>query len=127
VCHRRNKAIAAPGDRLDTAPVRSPDIEHPAKCRNLRGQVAVLDDHFRPYGGHDLVLRDEIAVPLYQQGEQTERARADGDGCQNAAFLRSKQTAGSLVEAKAFEQKNFLRGGSLHAAVPPILPRILRL
>jgi len=104
---------------LDAAPVRPPAIENPPKRRNLRRQVAVLDDHFRPDGSHDLVLRHEIATPPHQQGEQVERARADGNRLKNAVFARSEQTAGSGVETKAFEQKDLPARECLHAPVSP--------
>ena len=54
--HSRSKAVAAPRHRLDTAPIRSPAIEHPSQRRDLHRQIAVLDYGSGPHGGDDLVL-----------------------------------------------------------------------
>jgi hypothetical protein len=62
--YRRDKPIAACGDGLDTACVRSPFVKHAAQRRDLDGQIGILDDRPSPDGGHDLLFRDQITRPL---------------------------------------------------------------
>jgi hypothetical protein len=61
-----SEAIAAPLDRLDQAWLRSTFIEDAAQRRDLHGNIRALDHYSRPYSGHDLVLRNEIPVPVDQ-------------------------------------------------------------
>jgi len=114
--HRCNEAVAAPGDRLDAASLRSPAIEDAAKRRDLDGQIVVLDHRSRPDGGHDLVFRDEIAVGSDQHTEHVERSRADRDCYEHSAFIPPEQAA--PVEAKAPEQENLAGGERPHVSSP---------
>ena len=77
--HRRHKAVAAAGDRLDAAAVRSPFIEDPPKRRDLHRQVAPLDDGSRPHRLPVSRPSRRGPRPLDQRTENLERARADRD------------------------------------------------
>src|ERR1700737_4875610 len=85
--YRCDEAIAAAGDRLDAASLRSPLIENAAKRQDLDREVAVLDHHSRPDSGDNLALRDETARPLDQHTEQIERSRSDRDRHENTAGI----------------------------------------
>src|SRR6516162_223133 len=69
--YRRDKAVAAPGNRLDTAALRVFLIERAARGRNLDVEVVVPDGRPRPGGGYNLVPGEEFARPL----EPARRAR----------------------------------------------------
>jgi hypothetical protein len=43
----------------------------------------------------------------------------DGHRDRNGVLISPEQTAGPAVEAKPFEQKNFVGGERVHAPVPP--------
>src|SRR5690242_7821136 len=85
--HRRREPIAARGDGLDAAPFCSALVENPAECRDLHGQVGVLDDCPSPDGRHDLLFRNEITGPLDEHTENIEGSRADGDRNKNATLI----------------------------------------
>src|ERR1700726_2909526 len=104
--HRAEKAVAAPGNSLDSASLSSTLIEHPAKRRDLRAQIVVLDHRCRPDGGDDCVAGDEISRPLDQHTENAKRARADRHRYKGTTLVAPEQTAAARVEAEAFEQKN---------------------
>jgi hypothetical protein len=76
-CHRRDEAVAAPGDRLDAASARVISIENRAKRRNLNEEIGLLDRHLGPDGGHDFFLRNDVAPPFDQQGEEIEHRGYD--------------------------------------------------
>jgi len=115
--HRCNKAVAAPGNRLDAADLLAIAIERTAQCRNLDCQVIVVDHHPRPGGRHNLVPRDEVARPLDQHAENAEGARADFDRRRGGIVIPPGQAA--PVKAEPPEQKNVDRGKCSHA---PALP-----
>src|SRR5216683_348803 len=76
-CHRRDKAVASPGNRLDAAAPRSSVIEDAAQCCDLDVEVAVFDRRSQPDGLDDPVSRNEVARPLNQHAENVERPPAD--------------------------------------------------
>src|SRR6516165_1725942 len=86
-CHRHEKAVAAPGDGLDAAALRSPVIEDPAKRRDLHAQIAVLYHSRWPDGSDDLAPRHKIARTPDQDAENIERSRAERHRRENAVLV----------------------------------------
>ncbi|HKD39543.1 MAG TPA: hypothetical protein VKB87_04550 [Myxococcaceae bacterium] len=78
-------------------------IEDAAKCRYLKREVAVLDRHIGPDGGHDLCFRQNLAMMLDQDGEQIEGSPAERKRRQNPTLAAPKEAP--LIELKAREQK----------------------
>jgi hypothetical protein len=89
-------------------------IEDVPKRRDLNDQVIILDYRPRPDGNHDLVLRDQIPLPLDQHAEHVERARADRHRHENTTFTPPEQAA--PVETETPEQENVGRGECVHAS-----------
>ncbi len=114
-CHRRDKAIAAPGNRLDAATLGSPVIEDAAQCSDLDVEVAVFDHRSRPDGLDDLVSQDEIARPLNEYAEKVERPPPDGYRRVNTLPIALEQDTGVPVEPKTLEQRNIGRGECIHS------------
>ena len=114
-CHRPDKAVAAPGNRLDAAALRSPVIEDAAQCCDLDVEVAVFDRRSRPDGVDDLVSRDEIPRPLDQHAENVERPPADRYRRENTLLIPPEQNTGAPVEAETLEQGNIGRGECVHS------------
>ena len=108
--HRRGKAVAAPGNGLDAAPLCSPFVKNPAKCGDLHVQIAVFDGRPRPDRGDELGPRDELARPLDQHAENPERARTHCQRSENAALVPSEQDTAPPVEAEPSEQTDIGRG-----------------
>src|SRR5439155_20727281 len=108
--HRRCKPVAARGDRLNAAPLRSPLVEYPAECGDLDRQVRILDDGAPPNGRHDLLFRYEIPGPLDKHTENIERSEADRYRNEDAAFVTPRQAIALPIEAKFLEQENVGRG-----------------
>jgi len=77
--HRCDKAVAAPCDRLDAAPLCSPVIEDAAQRCDLDVKVAVFDCRSWPNGVYDVGPRDEIPGAIDQYAENVERPPADCD------------------------------------------------
>src|SRR5206468_11066478 len=100
--HGCDKATAAPRDRLDQA--WSAIVEGTAKRRNLHCDVGALD-HPRPDGVQDLVLRDDIPIPVDQKAEDVEGAGTDRDRNQVAAVILARQQAAAPVEMEAAESE----------------------
>ena len=116
-CHRRDKAVAAGGDCLDTASLRSPLIEYPAERRDLDGQIGVLDDRPSPDGHHDLFFQDELTGPFDEHGENIEGSRTDRYRNENTAFIAPGKPLASLIETKILEQENV---GPGEQPTPPV-------
>ena len=89
-CDWRDKAVAAPRNRLDAAALRSPIIEDAAQCCDLDVEVAVFDRRSRPNGLDDLVSRYEVARPLDQHAEKVERPPADCYRHENTLLIAPK-------------------------------------
>jgi hypothetical protein len=66
--HRCHKPVAAPGYRLDAAAFGAIAVENAAQRRNLNREVVVVYDDARPGGGHDLVFREQRALPIGEDG-----------------------------------------------------------
>src|ERR1700730_7386821 len=110
VGYRRDKAVAAPRDRLDQASIGPALIENPAKCGDLHVQIGVLDRRRRPYGSHELVPRYEVSCSSNQHTENVERPRADRHRHEDAALVTPEQGAGPPVETEALEQEDATLG-----------------
>jgi hypothetical protein len=91
------------GDGLNAAPFRSPLIEYPTECRDLDGQIGILDNRPSSDGRHDLLFRDEIAGPLDKHTENIEGSQSDGDRNEHTAFIAPRQTVAPPIEAKSLE------------------------
>jgi hypothetical protein len=101
--HRCDKAVAAPCDRLDAAPLCSPVIEDPAQRCDLDVEVAVFDRRPRPDGVYDVGSRDEIPRPLDQHAENVEGARADRHRSEHTPRIPPVQNTTTPVEAETLE------------------------
>jgi hypothetical protein len=111
-----DKPVAARGDSLNAASLRSPEIEYAAERRDLDGQVGVLDRHPLPNGGHDLFLQDEFTGSFDEHAKNIEGSRANHHRNENAAFIASRQTLAPSIEAKFLEQKNVGSGEHVQAS-----------
>jgi hypothetical protein len=83
--HRRDKAVAAAGYRLDAAIIGAVAVENATQSRDLNRQVGFLDGRSWPDGREDLVFCDQIALPIEQEPEKrgssrTERQRLGNTG-----------------------------------------------
>jgi hypothetical protein len=116
-CHRRNKAVAAPGNRLDAAALSAVLIEDAAQRRDLDRQIAFLDYRSGPHGLHDRIFRNQLPWPLDQQAEQAERTRANHDRYSDTRPVQPEQIAADEIETEAFEEKNVSRIEPVHALV----------
>ena len=93
---RRNEAIAASGDRLNTAASFPILIEDTAQGRDLHREVSFLDRGPQPDGSEDLVFSDELALPLDQEAEKRGGARTQ---CQRLTVMRSVFTEHAAVRS----------------------------
>jgi hypothetical protein len=115
LCHRDDKAIAAPRDSLNATAVGSPVVENAPKGADLRREVAVLNDYPWPHGIYYLVPEDEFARPLDQNTENFESARTDRDRNKTAIVIAPSEAP--PVEAEALEQIGVGGGERVHASV----------
>jgi hypothetical protein len=102
---------------LNAAAFGPPFIQNAAECRDLDGQVGILDHRPAPDGGHDLFFCDQITRPFNQHAENIEGAQADRDRNKNAAFIAPGQPLAPPIEAEVLEQENVGRGE--HAEASP--------
>jgi hypothetical protein len=70
--YRRDEAVPPSGCSLDAACSRPAIVEHAAERRYLHREIGFLDHRVRPDGGHEFVLRHEIAVSFDQNTEHVE-------------------------------------------------------
>jgi hypothetical protein len=109
---------------LDAASPGSSVVEGATERQDLDRQVTVRDYNTRPDGSHDLVFRNEVAMPLDEHAEYVERARPDRHRNKSALLVGPKQTAAPPIETKPLEQEN-PAADCLHAASRPRERRIL--
>ena len=62
--HRCDKAVAAPGYRLNAAALGAIAVQDAAQRGDLNREVVIINDDARPGGGHDLVFREQRALPI---------------------------------------------------------------
>ena len=82
----------------------------------MDSEVAVLDDHPLPHGGYDLVLRNQVAASIKQEGKDVERTGAEDDQNLDAVLTAPEQATAPAIEAKVREQEYVARGESLHVS-----------
>ena len=98
-----NKAVAAPGDRLDDASRGPAVVEGSAENRYLHRDIGALD-HTPPRDLQDLVARDDISMPVDQEAENFKRPRPDDDGSEAAISVLARQETAAPIKAKAAER-----------------------
>jgi hypothetical protein len=101
-------------NRLDATSFRTITVQHAAERRDLNGEIGFLDHDARPDGGHDFILRDEVARPLDHNTEHVERTGAEFNGRGIATLGASEQSAAAPVEAELAEHNSIGRAGHVH-------------
>ena|SRR6516162_953242 len=87
--HRCGKAIAAPANGENAAPLCLPFVEDPAERRDLHVEIAVFDCGLWPGCRNDLRPRDEFPWALNQYTENAECTSAQGQRDEDAALIFS--------------------------------------